>query len=127
MLTSNLKPEPLSEIELKVLRGLNEFLNETERRPPGFRLRLNFFKISSNTFRPGLISENGITGMIQASDQASVDQVLPFRGGIADTMCDNSNSAGLTYLAPVYSDLLCFINRKGQSSYWICKVLETLT
>lgn len=63
--------------------------------------------------------------MLQASDNKSVSQVLPFLGSIADTICGNSSSA-VTSLFSMYSDRLCFINLDRQLPYWTCKDLQSL-
>lgn len=126
MKTSKQQTKRFRPVRRKVLSCLSELLNQTERNTPVFGPRVNFSEMCSDSLVSNFFSDFGIIGMLQSSNQDSPEQVLPFLGVIADTMCDDSNSVTLSRFSEVYSDLLLFINHVGQSPYWICEDIETL-
>lgn len=110
----------------KVLSSGNGFMNETEINTPGFGLRLQLSKMCLSSSVSCFSSENAISGMLQASDYESVDEVLLILGSVEDGMYDSCSGSNVYRLFAMYSDLLHLINCNIQSTFWTLKDLETL-
>lgn len=78
------------EIRKIVLCSMNVFLEKkTKQNFSGPHLPLEFFKDDSGSFVSVKYSENGLAGLLQASDFDSADQISPLLGTVVDTMCGN--------------------------------------
>lgn len=105
-------PKTYKQVRKLVLHTLNLFLKQVKCDSSGFQLSVYFLKgeLSHNVSR--LFRDDGLIGMFEASNSKKIDQVLLFRGAIADLFCANDAGAYTTKVFVTYADLLLELSRK---------------
>lgn len=93
------------------------FLQASECSLPGFP-RVDFSKCVGGPFLTGVLFENGLTGMLEASDYNDLDQMSAFPGPITDVLCDTENEPNVTRLFIQYMKLLNYLRQNKNASDW---------
>lgn len=75
-----------------ILQSLNYFLKRTSSPLPGLRLNIDFSHDSLTSSIFGLIFEQGLSEMLEASDLDSVDKISSFFGAMSDAYCASENA-----------------------------------
>lgn len=87
MRASNGKLNSYKQVKSIVISNLNLFLIGTSQTFLGFGLQIDFSKRETVPYCSGLLTDNGVIGMLDAADLYKVDQVLPFLDAIVDVIC----------------------------------------
>ena len=124
--TSNGSKKTYKAAKRFVLQSMNHFLLETIESSPGFQMRVNLNKEKGIGRLNGLFLENGLAGLLQASDFDRIDKVSPFLGAMADSFCGNSRKAEITKVYTRYVDLLHFATRNHFVPGWSASDIATL-
>lgn len=108
-------PKTYKQIRKRVLHELNLFLRRVREDSPGFQLGVDFSKGESSINLSGLFREDGLIGMLEASNFENIDQVSPFLGAVTYVFSVNEATADTTKISTKYSNLLMILNRKHGS------------
>lgn len=115
-----------SQIKKRVLNSVNVILKETEILLPGVKVRLLFSERLRGSFMSKIFTENGLIGMILASQLDSINQVSSFIRAIVDLMCGNESSPKITELFTSYADICMVLEKDSLSHFWSKRELSSL-
>lgn len=123
---SNGDPKPLSQIKRIFLSEVNEFLRLVAKQSPGSGLQVDFSKANKTRNTSGLFVEEGLIGMLEASDNNRIDHVSPVLDAIVDVFCENDYKALVTKVLTLYSDINTTLKRKLTLPCWADEELSKL-
>ncbi|NJK52916.1 MAG: hypothetical protein HC936_08975 [Leptolyngbyaceae cyanobacterium SU_3_3] len=113
-------------IKRTVLSTLNAFLERCSSEAPGYGLKVDFSKPGNSSRLTGLFNENGLHGMLEASDYDAVDNVSPFLGAIVDSLCGLNSTAEVTKAMTEYVDMVNFVFRRHLNFEWTKETIVLL-
>lgn len=94
------------------ISNLNLSLREKFQTPLWFGQQIDFSMGESVLYRSGLLTENGLIGIVEETDSDMIDQVLLFLGAFSNVICGDEESADITRLYRSYWDLLHTLFRR---------------
>lgn len=89
MLTWQFKKKLFRQIKTFQKCQATTFLKGTPKSCVGFKIRLTFLNNKSKAFLSNYFCKNGEADRLQASDDKSIQQVLPFIGVLVNARCEN--------------------------------------
>lgn len=109
-----------------VLHCFNSFSKFVECASSDGKRKLDVLKTKTGSYWMRFIANNGLFGMLKASDQEVTDLVLLSTGPIADIICGSGERPDMTKLFTVYAGVLIFLRRDHGPTSWSGDELESL-
>ena len=116
-----------SSIKKSVLRMLNDFLAKVQKMSVGYGIVVDFSKGKHEGRLSGLFSDNGLIGMLEASDYKDIENVSPFLGAIVDRCCGEVKEAPVTRTLTMFNDIIQQLYERNHNIGWTDEKLEKLS
>ena len=109
-----------------VLKGCNSLLRSIQDLYTMPGIRYDFSKKECSTALNGIYTNTGLRGMLEGKDYKVLDTIFPIVFAYVDTWLSDNDSAPLTEVHTLYTDIINTILSDNHGNGWIADDLDTL-
>ena len=109
-----------------VLKGCNSLLRSIQDLYTMPGIRYDFSKKECSTALNGIYTNTGLRGMLEGKDYKVLDTIFPIVFAYVDTWLSDNDSAPLTEVHALYTDIINTILSDNHGNGWIADDLDTL-
>lgn len=96
------------------------------KKSPEYGFNVDLSKAGNSNRLTGLLDENELPGILQASDFDAADNVFSFLGALANSMCGLLCTAEVTCAMTEYVDMVNFVFRRHMDINWTVETIQDL-